>query len=669
MSTSESMFAREELGFVRVASISPSLRVADVDSNVAQIIVALEQAVAQDVQLAVFPELCITSYSCADLFYQRHLLDAALDGLQRIAEATGSLYISCVVGLPILVGGRLYNCAALMGEGRIAGIVPKTYLPTTGEFYEQRWFTAANRLLPLTIELGRQPVPFGTDLLFVAGEMPSCVVGIEICEDLWAVNPPSGRLALAGANVLVNPSASNELLGKADYRRDLVRQQSARCLAAYIYAGVGAGESTTDTVYSGHGLIAENGTLLAESERFQIDTQMIVADIDVERLDHERVKNSSFSQSAGQGAGDLRRLPFPLTRTFQPAAPLVNRSLPRTPFVPADPARRAEHCREIFNIQTVGLSKRLSHVNASHVVIGVSGGLDSTLALLVCVRAFDRLGLDRRGIVAITMPGFGTTSRTRTNAERLAQDLGVTLRTIPIGESVRLHFRDIGHDESVHDVTYENAQARERTQILMDVANQIGGLVVGTGDLSEAALGWMTFNGDHMSMYHVNAGVPKTLVRYLVSWCADEVFTGATTEVLRDIVDTPITPELLPLGEGEQLEQRTEETIGPYDLHDFFLFQVVRYQFAPAKVFFLARQAFAGVYSDEVILRWLGVFYRRFFAQQFKRSAMPDGPKVGSVALSPRGDWRMPSDAASALWAAEVERLRLAWVQAGAIYR
>lgn len=659
MSTSESMFAREELGFVRVASISPSLHVADVEYNVEQITAALERAATQDVQLAVFPELCITSYSCADLFYQRHLLDAALDGLERIAQATAMLYISCVVGLPILVDGRLYNCAVLMGEGRIAGIVPKTYLPSTGEFYEQRWFTSADRALPPTIELGGQQVPFGTDLLFVAEEMPACVVGIEICEDLWAVTPPSGRLAIAGANVLVNPSASNELLGKADYRRDLVRQQSARCLAAYIYAGVGVGESTTDVVYSGHGLIAENGALLTESERFQMDTQMIVADIDVQRLDHERVKNSSFSQA--ESADPLRRLPFTLTRAFQPAAPLVNRSLPRTPFVPADPTRRAEHCREIFNIQTVGLSKRLSHVNASHVVIGVSGGLDSTLALLVCVRAFDRLGLDRRGIVAITMPGFGTTSRTRTNAERLAQDLGVTLRTIPIGESVRLHFRDIGHDENVHDVTYENAQARERTQILMDVANQIGGLVVGTGDLSEAALGWMTFNGDHMSMYHVNAGVPKTLVRYLVSWCADELFTGATADVLRDIIETPITPELLPLGKGEQLEQKTEDAIGPYELHDFFLFQVVRYQFAPAKVFFLARQAFAGVYSDEVILHWLGVFYRRFFAQQFKRSAMPDGPKVGSVALSPRGDWRMPSDAASTLWMAEVERLRLAW--------
>jgi len=646
---------RKELGFVRVASSAPALRVADVTYNVQQIGVALAQAAKANVQLVVFPELCITAYSCADLFYQGHLLQAAQAGLAQIAIATALSHVSCVVGLPLRVAGRLYNCAALLSEGRIAGVVPKTYLPTAGEFYEQRWFTPADRSLPATVELAGYAAPFGTDLLFVADEMPGCVVGIEICEDLWAVAPPSGRLALAGATLLVNPSASNELLGKAEYRRDLVRQQSARGLAAYVYAGAGSGESTTDTVYSGHCLIAENGTLLAESKRFQLDTQIIVADLDMQRLDHERIKNSSFSQAVG--AVDLRRIPFTLPNTFAAAAPLVNRPLARTPFVPADPARRAEHCREIFSIQALGLAKRLRHVGAQRITLGVSGGLDSTLALLVTVYAFDQVGLDRAGIIAITMPGFGTTTRTRSNAEQLALDLGVTLRTIPIGESVRLHFRDIGHDEGQHDVTYENAQARERTQILMDVANQVGGLVVGTGDLSEAALGWMTFNGDHMSMYHVNAGVPKTLVRYLVAWCADELFTGATAAVLRDIVDTPITPELLPLGVGEQLEQKTEDTIGPYELHDFFLFQVVRYQFAPAKVFFLAQQAFAGVYADAVILRWLGTFYRRFFAQQFKRSAMPDGPKVGSVALSPRGDWRMPSDAVSALWVAEVERM------------
>ncbi len=649
-------WSRQELGFVRVASCAPDLRVADVEYNVQQICAALADAATVDVQMVVFPELCITAYSCADLFYQDHLLQAALAGLEQIATATALNFVSCIVGLPLRVAGRLYNCAILLSAGRIIGIVPKSYLPTTGEFYEQRWFTPGDRALPATIHLAGNQIPFGVDLLFVAEEMPGCVVGIEICEDLWAVEPPSGRLALAGATVLVNPSASNELLGKADYRRDLVRQQSARCLAAYLYAGAGAGESTTDVVYSGHCLIAENGTLLAESTRFQLETQLIVADLDMQRLDHERIKNSSFSQAVG--AVDLRRIPFTLPNAFAMAAPLINRPLARTPFVPADPARRADHCREIFSIQALALAKRLRHVGARAITLGVSGGLDSTLALLVTVRAFDLLGLDRSGVIAITMPGFGTTARTRSNAEQLALDLGVTLRTIPIGDSVRLHFRDIGHDETQHDVTYENAQARERTQILMDVANQVGGLVVGTGDLSEAALGWMTFNGDHMSMYHVNAGVPKTLVRYLVAWCADELFTGTTAAVLHDIIDTPITPELLPLGANAQLEQKTEDAIGPYELHDFFLFHVVRYQFAPTKVFFLAQQAFAGVYTDAVILRWLGVFYRRFFAQQFKRSAMPDGPKVGSVALSPRGDWRMPSDAVSALWVAEVERLR-----------
>jgi NAD+ synthase (glutamine-hydrolysing) len=649
------LWQRKELGFMRVASCAPALRVADVEYNVQQICAALTQAAAESVQLVVFPELCITAYSCADLFYQEHLLQAARAGLWQIAAATASNHVSCVVGLPLRVAGRLYNCAALLSAGRTVGVTPKSYLPTTGEFYERRWFTPGDRTLPATIDLAGEQAPFGVDLLFAAAEIPGCVVGIEICEDLWAVEPPSGRLALAGATLLVNPSASNELLGKAEYRRDLVRQQAARCLAAYVYAGAGAGESTTDVVYSGHCLIAENGTLLAESERFQLDTQMIVADLDMQRLDYERVRNSSFGQAVG--AVDLRRISFTLPNSSAAAAPLTNRPLARTPFVPANTARRAEHCREIFSIQATGLAKRLRHVGARAITLGVSGGLDSTLALLVAVRAFDQLGLDRAGIIAITMPGFGTTARTRSNAEQLALDLGVTLRTIAIGESVRLHFRDIGHDEARHDVTYENAQARERTQILMDVANQIGGLVVGTGDLSEAALGWMTFNGDHMSMYHVNAGVPKTLVRYLVAWCADEFFMGATAAVLRDIVETPISPELLPLGADAQLEQKTEDTIGPYELHDFFLFQVVRYQFAPAKVFFLAQQAFAGIYPDAVLLRWLGIFYRRFFAQQFKRSAMPDGPKVGSVALSPRGDWRMPSDAVSTLWVVEVEKL------------
>ncbi len=659
-------FSHAALGFVRVAVISPEVRVADVDFNVGAISEALTQAASQGCRLALFPELSITGYSCADLFDQALLLDHARRGLDDIARVTALHDIAAVVGLPLAVGGRLYNCAALLVANQIVGVTAKTYLPTTNEFYEARWFTPGPQAAVQTVELGGVEVPFGVDLLFEAGNLPGCVLGVEICEDLWAVNPPSGDKALAGATLLLNPSASNELLGKADYRRDLVRQQSARCLAAYLYAGSGPGESTTDTVWAGHSLLAENGVLLAETGRFRFETQMAVADVDVQRLVHERLKNSTYSTSApGRSFRTVSfRLPDEGDETCQVSqnltglGGLIRPQLSRTPFVPADPARRAEHCREIFDIQATGLAKRLRHTGVRNVTIGVSGGLDSTLALLVAVQAFDRLGLDRSGVVAITMPGFGTSARTKSNAVYLAEALGVSLRTIPITEAVRQHFRDIGHDESRHDVTYENAQARERTQILMDVANQVGGFVVGTGDLSELALGWLTYNGDHMSMYHVNAGVPKTLVRYLIEWVAGAEFSGQAADVLHDICATPISPELLPLNTEGGLEQKTEDAIGPYELHDFFLYQTVRFQFAPAKVFVLARQAFGGDYTDETILRWLEVFYRRFFSQQFKRSAMPDGPKVGSVALSPRGDWRMPSDASAALWLAEVAALR-----------
>ena len=654
----------QALGFVRVAVVSPELRVADVDFNTAAIGEALDAAAAQGCRLALFPELCITGYSCGDLFYQGLLLEAARAALVDLAWKTGGGSVAAVVGLPLEVDGRLYNCAVLLAGGEVVGIVPKTYLPTSNEFYEARWFTSGALATRQTVTLDRfeEPVPFGRDLIFAADNLSGCVLGIEVCEDLWAVQPPSGELALAGATVLLNGSASNELLAKADYRRDLVRQQSARCLAAYCYAGAGANESTTDTVWAGHSLIAENGAILAQTERFQFDTQMAVADIDVQRLVHERLRNSTFS--ASQPTRSFRTVEFTLPGevwSYEEALPArepLLRPLSRTPFVPADPARRAASCQEIFSIQATGLAKRLRHVGAQTVTIGVSGGLDSTLALLVTVKAFDTVGLPRAGIVAITMPGFGTSDRTRDNASNLAAALGVTLRTIPIAEAVRQHFRDIGHDEAVHDVTYENAQARERTQVLMDVANQAGGFVVGTGDLSELALGWLTYNGDHMSMYHVNAGVPKTLVRYLVEWVADAEYSGEAAAILRDICATPITPELLPLGAGGELAQKTEDTIGPYELHDFFLYQSLRFQFAPRKVFALARQAFNGSYDDATILHWLEVFYRRFFSQQFKRSAMPDGPKVGSVALSPRGDWRMPSDASSALWLAEVAELR-----------
>ena len=645
------------LGFVRVAVITPELRVADPTFNTSIINAALKEAAGQGARLALFPELCITGYSCGDLFYQGLLLAAAQTSLKTIVETSTIYDIAAVVGLPLEVGGKLFNCAAFIAGGRVLGLVPKTYLPTTNEFYEERWFTPGDLMPRDHVQINGEEIPIGNDLLFAARDFPDLIIGVEICEDLWAVNPPSGDMALAGATLFLNGSASNELLGKVEYRRDLVRQQSARCLAAYLYAGAGSGESTTDLVWAGHSLIAENGVILAETERFHFDTQMIICDVDVQRMVHERIRNNAF---AARPAGrDYRIIEFSLPGEPFPMQQmeLLRPALSRTPFVPADEARRAQHCREIFNIQATALAKRLRHIGAQKVTIGLSGGLDSTLALLVAARAFDRAGLPRDGIVGITMPGFGTTARTRSNAEKLAESLGISFRTIPIADAVRQHFKDIGHDESTHDVTYENAQARERTQILMDVANQIGAFVVGTGDLSELALGWATFNGDHMSMYHVNAGVPKTLVRYLVEWAADAEFSGEASTVLHDIAATPITPELLPLDAEGNLEQKTEDTIGPYELHDFFLYQTVRFQFAPKKVFVLAGAAFAGVYDEETILKWLGVFYRRFFSQQFKRSAMPDGPKVGSVALSPRGDWRMPSDASPALWLAEVEAL------------
>jgi NAD+ synthase (glutamine-hydrolysing) len=608
-------------------------------------------------QLILFPELCLTGYTCADLFYQSLLLSKAQRALIQVADETAKLDIVAIVGLPVEIGGRLYNCAAFLNGGRILGIVPKTYLPTANEYYEERWFTSANKSNTSAIELSGIQIPFGTDLLFRAKNLSGCVIGVEICEDVWAVAPPSGEQALAGATVLLNPSASDELLGKADYRRELVRQQSARCLAAYLYAGAGPGESTTDVVFSGHSIIVENGVILAETERFQFSSQIAIADIDVERLVHERLRDSTFSSSVPRKT--FRTVDFDLPEvTVQSNEEIVlRRSLARLPFVPSDLSQRAAHCREIFAIQSAGLAKRLCHTDTRHALIGVSGGLDSTLALLVTTKAFDILGLPRSGIHAVTMPGFGTTDRTRNNAERLAELLSATLMIVPIQDAVQQHFKDIGHDEGNHDVTYENAQARERTQVLMDLANQNNGLVVGTGDLSELALGWCTYNGDHMSMYNVNAGVPKTLVRYLVEWVAESEFSGEVSKVLHDICATPITPELLPLGEGNALQQMTEKTIGPYELHDFYLFNVIRYQFAPRKVFFLAQQAFGKDYNHAEIVKWLSVFYRRFFSQQFKRSALPDGPKVGSVALSPRGDWRMPSDASSALWIQELDDL------------
>jgi NAD+ synthase (glutamine-hydrolysing) len=651
-------FSPGSLGFVRVAAIAPALQVADIHYNTQSILDALQQAAARGCQLALFPELCITGYSSADLFYQELLQQQASDALLTIAQATADYQIATVVGLPMQIRGKLYNCAAFLSDNTIHGIVPKTYLPNTNEYYEKRWFSSSRDCPVNVTQLAGNVIPFGTDLLFAANNMPGCVLGIEICEDLWAVQPPSGSMALAGATVILNPSASDEILGKAGYRRSLVEMQAARCLAAYLYAGAGPGESTTDVVFSGHAFINENGHMLAETERFHFSTQVAVADIDVQRMNHERLRNSSFSSGLPDISYRTVQFTLPTGASADPEHTVLRTDLAPTPFVPANYAERARHCQEIFHLQSVGLAKRLKHTGLTHITLGLSGGLDSTLALLVVQQAFEMLSLKPEGIVAITMPGFGTSNRTLNNAAQLAESLHIPLRQIPIRDAVTQHFRDIGHDLNTHDVTYENAQARERTQILMDVANQVGGLAVGTGDLSELALGWCTYNADQMSMYHVNAGVPKTLVRYLIEWCADSVYSGKTAEVLRDIIATPISPELLPLGEDEVLVQETEMTIGPYVLHDFFLFYAVRHAFSPRKIFWLARQVFKGHYEPTEILRWLQTFYQRFFAAQFKRSAMPDGPKVGSVALSPRGDWRMPSDASSVLWLQDLEAVK-----------
>ncbi len=643
-------------GFFRAGVASPELRVADIDFNTRQILSTLSNLADQGCQLAVFPELCLTGYTCGDLFYQSLLLERATEAAIKAAQAAQQSKIAAVIGLPLKVSGRLYNCALFTCGGEILGVVPKTNLPTTNEFYEERWFTPAYHATQDHVEFGNLTVPFGSDLLFTAENLPQLTLGIEICEDLWGVHPLSGEMALAGATVLVNPSASNELLGKAEYRHELVKHQSARCLAAYLYASAGPGESTTDLVCSGHSLIAENGVVLSETSRFRFETQVGVADIDLDRLVHERLKNNPYSTSSP--SQDYREIKFSLpVPSGAPAEPKLLHPVSQSPFVPDDPAQRDKHCQEIIRIQSTGLAKRLKHTGAKKVTLGISGGLDSTLALLVTKRAFEILDLDPKGIIAVTMPGPGTSQRTLSNAEKLIELMGVSLRRIPIDSAVRQHLSDINHPEDQFDVTYENAQARERTQILMDLGNQVGGFNVGTGDLSELALGWCTYNADHMSMYHVNAGVPKSLVRYLIRWFAESEYKGELSEVLLDISNTPISPELLPLKEGQDLVQKTEESIGPFELHDFFLFYTVRYSFAPGKIYFLARQAFGDAYPPDAILKWMKVFYKRFFSQQFKRSAMPDGPKVGSVALSPRGDWRMPSDASLKEWLQEIEQI------------
>lgn len=640
-------------GFVRVAAAVPQVKVADCRYNASQAEEMIFEADENNVQAIVFPELNITGYSCGDLFGQALLLEQAEIALMQLMNNTRQLDIISILGMPVVVGGILYNTAVVIQKGKILGVVPKTYLPNYSEFYEKRWFAPATTLDgERKIRLCGQSVPMGSNLLFDASDF---CFGIELCEDVWAPVPPSSTLALAGADVIFNLSADTENIGKHQYLRSLLAQQSARCLCGYVFASCGFGESSTDVVFAGNALIYENGSLLASSSRFSFTRQLVMGELDIERLRGERQHNTTFASCLR----DNKSLQFTTVSTemVQPKDIELTRAIDAHPFVPSGDTLLDERCEEIFSIQVAGLAKRLVHTGCKTVVVGISGGLDSTLALLVCVKTFDKLGLSRDGIVGITMPGFGTTDRTYNNALSLMRSLRVTTREISIRESCIQHFKDIDHDMSVHNVTYENGQARERTQILMDYANKVGGLVIGTGDLSELALGWATYNGDHMSMYGVNASVPKTLVRYLVTWVAQ---TGVDTDskaTLLDIVDTPISPELIPADENGNIKQKTEDLVGPYELHDFFLYNILRFGFRPAKIYYLATLAFGASYDKPTIKKWLTTFYRRFFAQQFKRSCLPDGPKVGSVSLSPRGDWRMPSDASSAMWLSECEAL------------
>ena len=642
-------------GFVKVAAVTPKIRVADTKYNAGVIVEGIREAAAAGAKVIVLPELVITGYTCSDLFLQEYLLEQAKRALGTIAEETAEVDAILFVGLPLAYNGKLYNVAAVLCRGEVLGFVPKTYLPNYNEFYEARHF-ARGMADPVEVDFEGECVPMGTRLLFVCTSLPELKIGAELCEDLWTPEPPSIRHARNGATLLVNLSASDETTGKDIYRRELVNGQSARLLCGYIYASAGDGESTQDVVYGGQNLIAENGTILAESRRFV--NGIIYADLDIHRLDNER-RRMTTCQFAPDLAPEGQDISYnEALFTLEREETKLTRKFDSRPFVPGIKEERERRCDEILNIQAMGLKKRLAHIHCQNAVIGLSGGLDSTLALLVTVRAFDMLGMDRGKITAVTMPCFGTTDRTYNNACSLSKCLGATLKEVNIREAVNLHFRDIGHDPEVHDVTYENGQARERTQILMDIANQSGGIVIGTGDLSELALGWATYNGDHMSMYAVNASVPKTLVRHLVRYYADTCEDQKLAEILLDILDTPVSPELLPPKDGV-ISQKTEDLVGPYELHDFFLYYMLRWTFPPKKIFRLAQNAFAGEYDDETILKWLKTFYRRFFMQQFKRSCLPDGPKVGSVAVSPRGDLRMPSDASAALWMKELEQIRI----------
>ena len=633
-------------GFVKVAAVTPKIKVADPVYNGGVICERLEEAWEKGAKVIVFPELCITGYTCGDLFLQGLLLEEASRQLSRIAESTRGKDALVMVGLPMEREGRLYNVGAVLWNGEILGLVPKANIPSYAEFYEGRHFTAGNTE-PVPFSFGGKNIPFGTNILFDCETVHGLTVGCEICEDLWVADAPAVNHALKGATIVANLSASNETVGKDEYRELLVKSVSARLICGYVYTSAGEGESTQDLVFGGHDLIAENGVILAQVKKFTCET--LYSDIDVQKLLMERRRMGTFGK---EPEGAYVKVPFRLEVTQTP----LERSFGSSPFVPGDEDTRRRRCEEILSIQSYGLKKRYEHTGLTTAVLGISGGLDSTLAALVTVRTFDMLGLDRKGIVAVTMPCFGTTDRTYENACQLARTLGTTLEEVDIRQAVEVHFRDIGQDPGDHDVTYENAQARERTQVLMDMANQRNGLVIGTGDMSELALGWATYNGDHMSMYGVNAGVPKTLVRHLVQYYADTCNDGALSGVLADVLDTPVSPELLPPVDGV-ISQRTEDLVGPYELHDFFLYYMLRCGYPPAKVYRVAKLAFRGQYEDGTILKWLKTFYRRFFAQQFKRSCLPDGPKVGSVALSPRGDLRMPSDASARLWLDEVEKL------------
>ena len=632
-------------GFIKVAAATPDIRVADVDYNKGQIIKQMDEAAEAGAKIIVFPELCITGYTCSDLFLQDILLNSAKKALVEIAEHTKNLDALVFVGVPIAVGGELYNVAAALNHGNILGFTTKSFLPNYGEFYEMRQFRPGPKKAETILFDGKE-IPFGPQLLFVENQMANLIVSAEICEDVWSPVPPSIEAAREGATVIVNCSASDETIGKASYREALISGQSARLISGYIYANAGEGESTTDLVFGGHNLIAENGTILAEAKRFS--NGIIYTEFDVQKIANERRKNTTFTEAQEHV---LPRIPFGLEQTET----ILTRTFPSRPFVPRDDQERAKRCEEILTIQAMGLKKRLAHTHAKSAVVGISGGLDSTLALLVTAKAFDALGLERSGITAVTMPCFGTTDRTYQNACKMSLKVGATLREVRIGDAVMQHFKDIGHDPQDHSVTYENSQARERTQVLMDIANQTGGLVIGTGDMSELALGWATYNGDHMSMYGVNASVPKTLVRHLVHYYADTCEDSSLKEVLYDVLDTPVSPELLPPKDGE-IAQKTEDLVGPYELHDFFLYYFLRMGYEPGKIYRIAKLSFAGEYDDETIYKWLRTFCWRFFSQQFKRSCLPDGPKVGTVALSPRGDWRMPSDACVALWIQNLEK-------------